>query len=86
MRAQMTNHQGFRVHQQDRTNSAMARIVEQGIARDLLHGSVLAWKFMAAHAIPDEVIARVLSHPAQRRLSDAPFAPPAPGGPASARQ
>jgi hypothetical protein len=66
--------QGFRVHQQDRTNSAMARIIEQGIERDLLHGSVLAWKFMASHAIPDELIARVLAHPTQRRRSDTPSA------------
>lgn len=50
----------------------MALVIEQGIARDLLHGSVLAWKFMAAHGVPDQVIARVLAHPAERRLSDTP--------------
>ena len=47
----------------------MALIIEQGIARDLLHGSVLAWKFMAGHGVPDELIARVLAHPAERRRS-----------------
>jgi hypothetical protein len=50
----------------------MALIIEQGIARDLLHGSVLAWKFMASHGVPERVIARVLAHPAERRLSDNP--------------
>jgi hypothetical protein len=86
MHHQTSNHQGFRVHQQDRTNSAMALIIEQGIERDLLHGSVLAWKFMASHAIPDELIARVLAHPAQRRRSDAPFAPGAPSASSSVQQ
>jgi hypothetical protein len=50
----------------------MALIIEQGIARDLLHGSVLAWKFMASHGVPDALIARVLAHPAERRRSDGP--------------
>ena len=44
---------------------------EQGIARDMLHGSVLAWKFLAAHGVPDDTIVRVLAHPAERRGSDA---------------
>lgn len=62
----------------------MALIIEQGIARDLLHGSVLAWKFMAANGVPDHIIARVLAHPADRRLSDNPgnhgyITPAAPG-------
>jgi hypothetical protein len=65
-------YQGFSVHQKDRTNRHMALIVEQGIARDVLHGSVLAWKFMAANGVPDQIIARVLAHPADRRLSDNP--------------
>jgi hypothetical protein len=60
------------VRQQHRTNRNMALIIEQGIARDLLHGSVLAWKFMAAHGVPDAVIARVLARPEERRLSDTP--------------
>jgi len=55
------------VHQQDRTNTALALIIEQGIERDQLHGSVLAWKFMAANGVPDDMIARVLAHPSQRR-------------------
>jgi len=50
----------------------MALIIEQGIARDLLHGSVLAWKYMTAQGVPDHIIARVLAHPADRRLSDTP--------------
>lgn len=50
----------------------MSLIIEQGIARDLLHGSVLAWKFMASHGVPDDIIARVLAHPGARRLSDCP--------------
>jgi hypothetical protein len=65
-------YQGFRVHQRHRTNLALALIVEQGIARDLLYGSVLAWKFMAAHGVPDEIIARVLAHPEERRPGDTP--------------
>lgn len=60
------------MRQKDRTNRHMALIIEQGIARDLLHGSVLAWKFMASHGVPDQVIARVLARPAERRLSDNP--------------
>jgi hypothetical protein len=57
--------------QQHRTNTALSAIIEQGIARDMLHGSVLAWKFMASHGVPDETIARVLARPAERRGSDA---------------
>ncbi len=58
------------MQQQHRTNQALSLIIEQGVARDLLHGSVLAWKFMASHGVPDETIARVLAHPAARRQSD----------------
>ncbi|MES2317620.1 MAG: hypothetical protein V4631_09015 [Pseudomonadota bacterium] len=60
------------MQQQARTNTALSLIIEQGIARDLLHGSVLAWKFMAAHGVPNDMIARVLAHPGERRQSDAP--------------
>jgi hypothetical protein len=59
-----------RVHLQDRTNTEMSRIVEQGLTRDLLHGSVVAWKFLAAHHVPDDIILRVLADPAMRRSSD----------------
>lgn len=45
----------------------MMLIVEQGIARDTLHGSVQAWSFLAANKVPAEVILRVLSDPARRR-------------------
>ncbi len=45
----------------------MMLIVEQGIAQDVLHGSVMAWRFLAANAVPEEVILRVLSEPAKRR-------------------
>lgn len=48
----------------------MALIVEQGIIQDLLHGSVMAWRFLAANQVPDEVILRVLAEPANRRVSD----------------
>ena len=48
----------------------MAFIVEQGITRDLLHGSVVAWRFLAANRVPAEVILRVLGEPGQRRDSD----------------
>ena len=68
----MTHIRDDRVRKQDRTNTTMSLIIEQGIARDLLHGSVLAWKFMASHGVPDQVIARVLAHPSERRLSDNP--------------
>ena len=60
------------MHQQARTNTSLSLIIEQGIARDLLHGSVLAWKFMAAHGVPTAMIARVLAYPGQRRQSDIP--------------
>lgn len=62
------------VHQRDRTNTALSLIVEQGRARDLSHGAVLAWKFMAAHGVPTEIMARVLAHPSQRRRGDPPEA------------
>ena len=68
----MTHIRDDRVRKQDRTNTAMSLIIEQGIARDQLHGSVLAWKFMAAQGVPDELIARVLARPAERRQSDVP--------------
>lgn len=48
----------------------MSLIVEQGIIQDLLHGSVLAWRFLSANQVPDEVILRVLAEPAKRRVSD----------------
>ena len=47
----------------------MMLIVEQGIAEDRLHGSVMAWRFLAANDVPDEVILRVLSDPSKRRPS-----------------
>ena len=55
---------------QARTNKDMAFIVEQGITRDLLHGSLVAWRFLAANRVPDQVILRVLGEPGQRRDSD----------------
>ena len=58
------------MHHQARNNTEMSRIVEQGISRDLLHGSVMAWKFLAANKVPDEVILRVLADPAKRRETD----------------
>ncbi|HEY0062862.1 MAG TPA: hypothetical protein VGC21_12120 [Telluria sp.] len=58
------------MHQQDRTNTEMALIVEQGLARDREHGSVVAWKFLAAHQVPDAVILRVLTEPVMRRGVD----------------
>lgn len=59
------------MHQQARNNIEMSRIVEQGITRDMLQGSVLAWKFLAANKVPDDVILRVLADPSKRRPSDA---------------
>ena len=49
----------------------MTLIVEQGIVQDTLHGSVIAWRFLAANDVPEEVILRVLSEPAKRRSADA---------------
>ena len=40
------------MHQQVRNNIEMSRIVEQGITRDMLQGSVMAWKFLAANKVP----------------------------------
>ena len=45
----------------------MTLIVEQGIVHDNLHGSVKAWRFLAANDVPEAVILRVLSEPARRR-------------------
>jgi hypothetical protein len=48
----------------------MSLIVEQGLTRDLLHGSVVAWKFLASHKVPEPIILRVLTDPARRRGTD----------------
>jgi hypothetical protein len=55
------------VYQQQRNNIGMMLIVEQGIAQDQVHGSVMAWRFLAANDVPAEVILRVLSDPSKRR-------------------
>ena len=55
---------------QARNNTGMTLIVEQGIVQDTLHGSVMAWRFLAANDVPEEVILRVLSEPAKRRTVD----------------
>ncbi len=62
------------MHQQERNNIGMMLIVEQGIAQDTLHGSVMAWRFLAANDVPEEVILRVLSDPARRRPGPPPHA------------
>ena len=33
----------------------MTLIVEQGIVQDTLHGSVMAWRFLAANDVPLEI-------------------------------
>jgi hypothetical protein len=48
----------------------MMLIVEQGIAHDAQHGSVMAWRFLAANDVPEHVILRVLSDPDKRRPAD----------------
>lgn len=58
------------MQQQDRTNTALSLIIEQGLTRDLLHGSVVAWKFLASHNVPEHVILRVLTEPTMRRHTD----------------
>lgn len=55
------------MRQQARNNTGMMLIVEQGIVQDTLHGSVMAWRFLAANDVPEEVILRVLSEPGKRR-------------------
>ena len=62
------------MHQQERNNIGMMLIVEQGIAEDTLHGSVMAWRFLAANDVPEDVILRVLSDPGKRRPCPAPHA------------
>ena len=59
------------MHQQDRINIDMMLIVEQGIEHDQQHGSVVAWRFLAANNVPDHIILRVLSDPAKRRNAQA---------------
>lgn len=67
----------------------MARLVEQAILHDMSQGSVVAWKFLAAHHVPTHIIMRVLGDPLQRRMSDtpgdgtSPSNPWGPNGPAS---
>lgn len=58
------------MHQQARNNTHMRLIVEQGVAHDMSHGSVAAWRFLAANGVPEALILRVLSDPARRRESD----------------
>lgn len=58
------------MHQQARNNTRMCLVVEQGIAHDLTHGSVAAWRFMTSHGVPEELILRVLSDPGRRRATD----------------
>jgi hypothetical protein len=65
------------VHQQDRINIDMMLIVEQGIEHDQQHGSVMAWRFLAANNVPDHIILRVLSEPARRRNVQAQSRPAA---------
>ena len=55
------------MHQQARNNNELMLIVEQGIVHDTLHGSVKAWRFLAANDVPEDVILRVLSEPGKRR-------------------
>lgn len=72
------------MHQQARNNTRMRLIVEQGIAHDQRHGSVAAWRFMSAQGVPEDMILRVLSNPAQRRATDgAPHMPEHPLSPPS---
>lgn len=59
------------MHLQQRNNTGMMLIVEQGIVEDTLHGSVQAWRFLAANDVPEDVILRVLSEPARRRAGSA---------------
>ncbi len=56
--------------QHARNNVEMALIVEQGITRDALHGSVTAWRFLASNNVPEDVILRVLGEPSRRRVTD----------------
>lgn len=58
------------MHQQARNNTRMRLIVEQGVAQDQTHGSVAAWRFLAANGVPEALILRVLSDPQRRRESD----------------
>ena len=58
------------MHYQARNNIGMMLIVEQGIVQDALHGSVIAWRFLAANDVPADVILRVLSEPAKRRTGN----------------
>lgn len=58
------------MHQRARNNIHMRLIVEQGVAHDMTHGSVAAWRFLAANGVPEALILRVLSDPTRRRESD----------------
>lgn len=73
-RARLQSERRIRVHHQARSNVGMSLIVEQGITHDTLHGSVMAWKFLAGHKVPDAVILRVLAEPSKRRDTDHLFA------------
>ncbi len=50
-----------------RTDAAMARAVNQGIAIDAAKGAATAWAYMKCFRVPQQVILRVLAEPALRR-------------------
>lgn len=50
-----------------RTDAAMARALNQGIAIDAAKGAANAWTYMKHFRVPQQVILRVLAEPALRR-------------------
>jgi hypothetical protein len=53
----------------NRSNVALALIVEQGLLIDMVKGSASAWAYMAMNDVPKQVILRVLVEPKKRRPS-----------------
>lgn len=54
----------------EQANTYLAHIIKQGIAIDACKGAAHAWVFLAYHAVPRPVIARILANCAYRRAID----------------
>lgn len=64
------NYSDTRLSMQLRTNLDMAQTVENGLVVDEVHGSASAWKYLAEHGVPTQVILRILVSQARRRQTD----------------
>lgn len=56
---------------QARSDTYLAKIIEQGIAIDAEKGAAHAWVFLTLNAVPTDIAARVLAESGKRRATDA---------------